>query len=200
VRASPAPCPEPARRVADSTSFGSRSVNQPGAALSTNREPRSQPAVYSLAGGDRGTTQILADLREGRGVSTFVVGFGTSQIDAEQLNLFADAGGVPTGDPTTRYYLAEDQVSLTAALRAIADRTLGCAFALEETPPDPNSLYVYFNNDATPIPADPSRQDGWAYDAATNQIVFHGAACESLRSGTVRDVDIVFGCMEPTPD
>jgi hypothetical protein len=41
---------------------------------------------------------------------------------------------------------------------------------------------------------------GWDYDPATNQVTFYGDECQQLKDGTVTDVDVVFGCNEPTPD
>jgi hypothetical protein len=78
----------------------------------------------NAAGGDAGTTQIITDLFQTRSVATFVVGFGAG-VDPAQLNVFADAGGVPTSDPSCmpdacRFYKAEDGQSLDAALAAIA--------------------------------------------------------------------------------
>jgi hypothetical protein len=116
------------------------------------------------------------------------------------MNLFADAGGVPTGDALTRYYRAEDQTSLDAALNAIARKTLGCKVALDSVPPDPTTIFVFFNNDATPIPQDPTHTTGWDYDAAANAITYYGSTCDVLQAGTVVDVDIVFGCAQPTPN
>lgn len=157
-------------------------------------------AGCSDAGGDEGTTKILGDLYAA-GVATFVVGFG-SEVDPAQLNLFAEAGGVPANDPNApdvKFYKAEDQATLDAALAAIAKKTLGCQLTLDEVPPNPNEVYVFFD-DVESVPNDPTQQNGWTYDPATNQVTFHGPACEKLQKGEVTDVDIVFGCDEPTPN
>jgi hypothetical protein len=76
------------------------------------------------AGGDSGTTQIITDMYEQRGIPTFVIGFGDG-VDPAQLNIFAEAGGMPTNDPTCSpdpclFYKAEDAATLNAALDAIA--------------------------------------------------------------------------------
>ena len=42
--------------------------------------------------------------------------------------------------------------------------------------------------------------DGWTYDPDTNTISFHGPTCDTLQSGSVEDVDVVFDCPFPTPD
>ncbi len=149
------------------------------------------------AGGDAGTTMIIESLRNNQNVDTFVLGFGEG-IDPAQMNLFAEAGGVPAGDPT-KYYDASDQASLDAALKVIADKTLGCTFSLDEVPPNALEIYVFFDNTQS-VPRDVMHMSGWDYDAAQNQVTFYGADCEKLKSGEVKDVDIVFGCDEPTPD
>jgi hypothetical protein len=81
-------------------------------------------AGCSAAGGDSGTTQIIGDLYQNRGIATFVVGFG-NDVDPAQLNIFAETGGVPTNNVTCtpdpcKFYKAEDAASLDAALDAIA--------------------------------------------------------------------------------
>jgi hypothetical protein len=154
-------------------------------------------AGCNAAGGDNGTTQIIGDLFANEGVPTFVIGFGDG-IDPVQMDIFAQAGGVPSADPAADYYKAEDQASLDAALAEIASKTLGCVYDLEETPEDANKIYVFFDNTAE-VPRDPNHEDGWDYDPATNQVTFYGDACDTLKAGEVDDVDIVFGCKAPTP-
>jgi hypothetical protein len=151
----------------------------------------------SAAGADAGTTMIIKTMHDTAMVSTFVLGFGGA-IDANQMNTFADAGGVPAGDPQ-KYYDASDQASLDMALATIADKTLGCTFQLADVPPNPDEIYVFFNN-VESIARDATHMKGWDYDAANNQVTFYGAQCAELKAGTVTDVDIVFGCNQPTPD
>lgn len=47
------------------------------------------------------------------------------------------------------------------------------------------------------VPLDPTMMNGFSYDPGTNQVVFHGAACDTLKSGTVTSVDVVLGCRTP---
>ena len=54
-----------------------------------------------------------------------------------------------------------------------------------------------FFNDLEEIDAD--AVNGWTYDAATMTLSFVGAACQQLQSGTVSDIDVVFGCAMPVP-
>jgi hypothetical protein len=155
-------------------------------------------AGCNLAGGDTGTESLIKQMNT-NGVSTFVVGFGNG-VDPAQLNKFADAGGVPNNDPadpTTHFYKANDATSLEAALNKISGSIVGCSYTLDSVPPDPNAIYVFFDN--VKVPRDPSHQAGWDYDPATNQVTFYGADCDKLKANQVTDVDVVFGCDKPTP-
>lgn len=156
-----------------------------------------QSSGCSASGGDNGTEMLIQQLHQTLGVPTFVLGFG-SEIDPAQMNEFADLGGVPAG-PDTKYYDAQDQMSLDAALETIADKTLGCTFSLDEAPPNPDEIFVFFDN-VDKVPRDTTKMDGWDYDAAQQQVTFYGAYCDKLKTGEVTDVDIIFGCDEPTPD
>lgn len=149
------------------------------------------------AGGDAGTEMIIKALHDTKNVPTFVLGFGDG-VDPAQMNLFAAAGGVPAS-MNQGYYDASDQASLDAALQTIADKTLGCTFKLDEKPPSADDIFVFFNNDKKAIPRDLTHMQGWDYDPITNQVTFYGGSCDDLKAGTVVDVDIVFGCDEPTP-
>ena len=57
-------------------------------------------------------------------------------------------------------------------------------------PPDTNQLYVTFDN--TIIMND--AQNGWTYDPSGPSLIFHGAACDELRSGMVGSVHVQYGC------
>jgi hypothetical protein len=157
-----------------------------------------QQAGCTAGGGNMGTLATITDLWTNQKVGTFVVGFGGA-VDAASLNSFAMAGGVPSADPTTKYYQADDQASLDAALALIASQTIGCVFKLDPAPPDPSKVYVFFDNTQS-IAQDPTHTDGWDYDPASQQVTFYGASCDKLKNGDVTDVDIVFGCNEPTPN
>ncbi len=155
-------------------------------------------AGCNAAGGDAGTVNILAGMFAAvPPIPTFVVGFG-AETDPAQMNAFADAGGVPRNDPTTRYYQADDAATLQQALDVIAGSVVGCTLLLGDVPPDPADLYAFLDN--LPVTRDPTHQSGWDYDAATNTVTFYGTDCDNLKNGVVKDVDIVFGCNEPTPN
>lgn len=150
-------------------------------------------------GGDNGTTQMITDLYQQQKVATFVIGFG-GEVDPAQLNKFADAGGVPTGDPMTHFYKAEDGTSLDQALSSIATKTLSCTFALMDVPPDPSQIFVFLDQGTEPLGRDTTHMSGWDYDASQNQITFYGATCDMLKAGTVSDLHVVFGCGSGSAD
>lgn len=155
-------------------------------------------AGCTAGGGDAGTLAAITELQNDKHVSTFVVGFGAG-VDAAQMNAFADAGGVPSGDPATHYYKAEDQASLDTALAVIAAKTLSCSYALATVPPDPTKIYVFFDKDPAGVPRDSTHAGGWDYDGTNNQVTFYGAACDQLKTGKVTDLDIVLDCNQLPP-
>lgn len=120
-------------------------------------------------------------------VQTFAVGMGGASL--AQLEQIAMAGG--TGQP----YFADQPDDLAMALAAIASSVSSCTFQLSEVPPNANEIYVFFDGDPAGVPMDPV--NGWTYDAATNTIVFHGAACQAIQDGSVVGIDIVYGCNMP---
>jgi hypothetical protein len=156
-------------------------------------------AGCNAGGGFNGAVTYAEQLRTQKGVNTYVVGFG-GEVSKNKLNELATAGGTALPDPVIKYYQADDQAGLDAALLSIASNAVGCVFQLDEAPDDPNDIFVFFNDDPTGIARDPSHMNGWDYDPMTQQITFYGAACDAIQSNTVSDVDIVFGCDKPTPN
>jgi hypothetical protein len=122
-------------------------------------------------------------------VKTYAVGFSDKVIGS--LADVAAAGG------TEVPYNASDPQSLEEALNSIAANVASCDFVLDGDPPDPDDIYVFFDDDPKGVPYDPV--NGWTYDPDTQTIHFHGAACEALKNGEVADLDVVFGCPTPIP-
>ncbi|MCS6898447.1 MAG: vWA domain-containing protein [Myxococcales bacterium] len=152
--------------------------------------------VCNTSGVPEGVVGVVGTLFKDRGIPTYVIGFGSGQIDKAGLNEIAIAGGVPAEDPidpSFKYYRAEDGAKLEEALQTIAQKSLSCEYTLEHTPPDPNDIHVFFDKKAEVL-QDKEQKDGWDYNAATNQVSFFGPTCESLKSGKIEAVDIVLGC------
>ena len=126
------------------------------------------------------------------GIATFVIGIATAATDADRvLSEMARAGGRPrAGNPA--YYPVASKQSLVDALGQIARVVATCDFPLTSPPPSPNDVAV--NVDGNRVLRDPTRMNGWEYSADGKVVVLHGAACELVKSGQARDVDIIFGC------
>ncbi len=137
--------------------------------------------------------EVVATLRAGD-VKTAVVGFGDADSSdaVDMLEAMGQAGGVTSSSPW--YWFAEDPASLAAAVGTIVKSAVSCTFKLDDTPPDPNKIYAYF--DGQPVPQDAT--NGWSYDPGTETVTFHGTACNSLQDGAVKNVSIVFGCPDPS--
>jgi hypothetical protein len=148
----------------------------------------------TVAAREAACVKTIADMKA-KNVSTFVLGFG-SAVDPEHLNDCALAGGVPNAG-ATKYFDAQDAATLDQALATIAAQAaLSCTIELQDTPPDPSKLYVFFDK-TTEATRDPTHTNGWDYDPATNRITFYGKACSDLKDGTVKKIDVVFGCKQP---
>ncbi|WP_181233451.1 VWA domain-containing protein [Enhygromyxa salina] len=126
-------------------------------------------------------------------IKTFVVGFGDG-VDVAELNEMAEAGGTALmGDQM--YYQAGNAQSLVDAFADIAGSVLSCSFVLDVVPPDPDKLFVFIND--VEILRDLGHDDGWDYEAESNQVTFYGPPCELMQSGQIMDLQFVFGCPEP---
>jgi hypothetical protein len=151
-------------------------------------------AGCNAANGDAVTLAAISGLAS-KGVRTFVVGFGAA-VSTTSLDAFARAGGVPNAGGPNAFYDAADAASLDGALASIAQSTLSCTLQLSSGPPndDPNLIFVYFDKMPPLVSRDTTHQDGWDYDPSSRTLTFHGTACERLKSGQVKDAEVVFGC------
>ncbi|MBN1962291.1 MAG: hypothetical protein JW841_15250 [Deltaproteobacteria bacterium] len=95
---------------------------------------------------------------------------------------------------------ANDLTALNTAFDNIAGQIASCNFALDTVPADASLLYVYENEPNTPacehaaeclIEMDAT--NGWTYVSSTNQIVFHGSACDNVKSGNYVPY-VIYGC------
>ena len=118
-----------------------------------------------------------------------MVGF-SGDVNASELTSIAKAAG------TAPYFQAENGTQLQSALSQIATGVATCTFKLDQVPPS-GSLWVFFDKDPTGVPKDPN--NGFAYDAQTNTLTFHGAACGLIQQGKVKDIDVIYACDKPTP-
>lgn len=138
-------------------------------------------------------TVVAIEALHAAGIQTYVLGFGSGfSGDPTALNRMAAAGG------TTRPYSATSAAALDMALDAIAAEILppSCTIALDGPERDPRLFRVSFDGGAL-IPRNTAHTSGWDYDAATNTITFYGTECDAVRSGSIANVDVDFGCPGP---
>jgi hypothetical protein len=157
-------------------------------------------------------------------ILSFVVGVGvypstdTTNFDPSFLGNLANAGGSgPKGcnpnenaagatdlcyfevDPTAGSQAATE-MAFENAINAIRGQVVSCTFPLNVNPEagtlDPTKVNVTV--DGTTVPQ--SATDGWSYNSPTDPtaIVFNGAACTSLKSDAMANVQIVLGCATVT--
>jgi hypothetical protein len=129
------------------------------------------------------TIDAVADLAA-EGIKTYVVGMPGSEQYASLLNEAAVAG------LTEHYYGVADTAQLTSSLKQIGVQVaISCTIPLEFVPPEEELVNVYL--DANLVQLDPI--DGWSWlDEQTVQL--NGAACATLKSGDVIQVQVVAGC------
>lgn len=119
-------------------------------------------------------------------VKTFVIGLG---VNKDAIDEIAKSGG------TTEAVAANNLSELSRAFGQVATAVASCDYQLGSSPPDAEQLFVFFNDDPAGVPNDAA--EGWSYEGSTRLLEFHGRACEELRSGSVKDLDVVFGCAKP---
>jgi hypothetical protein len=72
-----------------------------------------------------------------------------------------------------------------------------CVYDLGNPPSNAttNSVIGLFGDD-NPIPMDVTQVDGWDYEDATHaQIKISGPACDAVTAGTIKHVNITYGCL-----
>jgi len=132
---------------------------------------------------------------EKAGVDTFVVGMPGSEQYAALLSNLAMVGNTARSSGTA-YYAVSDTEDLTAALKAIGAKvSIACDLPLSVKPEDVGMVNVYF--DGVTVPFDPT--DGWQWVLGKNSIRFEGAACSTLSSGNVLQVQVLAGCPTVVP-
>lgn len=128
-------------------------------------------------------------------VKTFVIGIGdVNNTNPTLLNQWADAGHTArTG--ATHYYQTNSPQDLKAAFDAIVGGIVSCDFKMMQNAPDPTLIQVTENGQVL----SPSPTTGYTYDASTNTVTLHGAACDMLKSNASTKVGVRYGCPGPPP-
>ena len=133
--------------------------------------------------GPCGAGRLLA---QSPAVKTFVIGLG---VNADDVDAIAEAGGTTASIP------ASNLSELSAAFDQIAASVATCDYVLGGAPPSTQDLHVFFDDAPTPVPR--SDANGWSFDPESRKFTLHGPACEQVRTGAVKDIDVVYGCPKP---
>jgi hypothetical protein len=167
-----------------------------------NIEGMCVPAVNCCAPGgpagpemciDRPATVSAISAFASAGIQVYVVGIPGSETYSDVLGAMALAGGAP-GFAPPYYFKVDDAATLSATLGSIASLVVSCDFDVKDPPKTPDMTNVYLDN--TVLPADPV--NGWAWKTPT-VVELRGDACQRLKSGKVRRVQIVSGCPTEMP-
>ena len=124
------------------------------------------------------------------GIDTFVLGI-PGPVDA--LNTLANAGGRARSGGTA-FYEASTAAELSAAVRAIAGAANSCEYPVPDSVLPVTDLTAFrVLLEGTAVANDAS--NGWSFtDAAHTRIRLNGAACATLRSGSVTNVVVTYHC------
>jgi hypothetical protein len=139
---------------------------------------------------DSDATQAAVGAIAAAGVPVFVIGVPQSEPYRETLNKLAEAGGTALSG-MLEYYAASssDPSGLLAALSKIAAQITGtCTLTLDQAPPDPSLVNVFFDDQ----PLHQAGPDGWTLSGTTVTVL--GASCTAILEGNVLDVRVVAGC------
>lgn len=135
------------------------------------------------------TVAAIDDLREA-GISTFVVGYDTSEW-ADVLDRMAAAGGTER----TTHVPVGDEASLRDALESIAGSVVSCTVELEEAP---HSIhFVRVSLDGTDVLHESVATEGGSWRlVGERQVELRGRACEVLRDGGEHELRVTRECVE----
>jgi hypothetical protein len=124
------------------------------------------------------------------GIPVYVVGVPGSAPYKALLGQLAQAGGTArASDPP--YYAIDtaDQAAFLAALSSIAAKITGkCRLTLDNLPPEPGRVNVFFDEHVLPQ----GGPDGWSLQGS--EVTILGASCQKIINGDVLDVRVVGGC------
>lgn len=168
------------------------SVNPKFILLATDGKPNCAPGQDSDMGDDAETLKAVGAALAA-GFPVFVLGVALQgEPEAEQLlNQMAEAGGRQRAGGT-KYYPANSQADLVAALSQIAGQIVSCTFNLGKVPPSPHDVAVDVSG--MRVPHDTTRMNGWEYGTGMTSIELFGSYCENIKNGELKDVQFIFGC------
>jgi hypothetical protein len=129
---------------------------------------------------DKHTVEVLADYAS-RGAPTYVIGIAASSAGGfpDVLDAMAIAGGRPKTTGAHKFYGADSESELDAALIAIRDQVGACNYLTLSVPDREGAINVLV--DGVVVPYDESGMNGWRWvDKDNGQIEFSGAWCSRV--------------------
>ena len=142
------------------------------------------------------TVDALDTLREA-GIKTYVVGIPGSEEYADVLDAMAFSGGAPQL-VSPHYFRVDDVSELVSVFKSVAAVVISCEFDLGDPPPEPGQTNVYL--DSVVLPYDLANGWRWKPGSDTTVVELRGEACERLKAGQVKQVQIVSGCPTEIPN
>ena len=144
------------------------------------------------------------------GIPTYVIGINTVDSTTSQvqdgnpnginpftkLNELATQGGTAKNDPNEKFYNADNQIELGAALDAVVADALSCVIPLANEPAKPELTEVKINGMEVPKVNDCAAEDGWVFSEPNGpytSIELCGTACGNLKM--VGKADVNFFCV-----
>jgi hypothetical protein len=113
-----------------------------------------------------------------------------------KLNELATSGGKPKNDPNEKFYNANNQIELQAALNTVISDALSCVIPLANPPAKPELTEVEISGMMLEHIDDCANENGWAFtnpNGPYDAIVLCGTACTSLKM--VGKADVNFFCV-----
>ncbi|MBL9100989.1 MAG: VWA domain-containing protein [Myxococcales bacterium] len=113
-----------------------------------------------------------------------------------KLNEVAMLGGKPKNDPNEKFYQANNQIELSAALDAIIQDAISCVIPLAEEPAKPEFTEVEIMGMSIPHVNNCDNENGWVFvnpNGPYDAIELCGTACNQLKQ--VGKADVNYFCM-----
>jgi hypothetical protein len=130
------------------------------------------------------------------GLRVFLVGMPGANTSA--LSNWASAGHRANPNCPGNYYMTSNQQDLNQAIDDITSQLVACTFQLNQTPEDPDKIWVQIQDTASATTTDVPKnsQHGWTYDASNDTVDIVGSYCQDLQSRQPDEtvVEITVGC------
>jgi|GEM_PF-4427525 len=131
----------------------------------------------------------ITDLHQNKGIDVYVVGLPGSERFSSYFDSMAEAGGTALSQ-SPKYRAVTDPASLGAVLSEIAEKEIGCYFALQSTPSDSVNINVLV--DGEPLKKDDP--NGYSYDSVNGIVELLGQSCADFIEGKIQEVKFLAGC------